>query len=355
MDVSAVNTPERIFSVVVCLAGLIAFSPSVFAFFKVSAGFFIGCRMHVSRGFFLGTINQSFSKLRSLTAQETKQNQLVRRYVGDKRVSADLSSEVLACIRQRGLGKATGKVVFSDIKVLQNLPANLLCRLQEEVGFPVLEQHGVFKYLTYLSLADVARMCHKALRESSIIYGEDLFQSGMPGTAMYFIQSGRMQYSWDQAPQVYESVLPEQRACEASLWISWEHRGRMTCADQSTHFFQVEASALHKIMGRSEQRDLLAMYAKTFVKTLLEQYGTIDEASDLYGDDEVVTRILTPIRSWQAGIMSFMPGANGTVQLRACFLAWKTFVRDGAGREGHAQWFGRFASKLGELGGRQSS
>ena len=97
------------------------------------------------------------------------------------------------------------------------------------------------------------------------------------------------------------------------------------------------------------------MYAKTFVKTLLEQYGTIDEASDLYGDDEVVTRILTPIRSWQAGIMSFMPGANGTVQLRACFLAWKTFVRDGAGREGHAQWFGRFASKLGELGGRQSS
>lgn len=331
MDVSAVNTPERIFSVVVCLAGLIAFS------------------------FFLGTINQSFSKLRSLTAQETRQNQLVRRYVGDKRVSADLSREVLACIRQRGLGKATGKVVFSDIKVLQSLPANLLCRLQEEVGFPVLEQHGVFKYLTYLSLADVARMCHKALRESSIIYGEDLFQSGMPGTAMYLIQSGRMHYSWDQAPQVYESVLPEQRACEASLWISWEHRGRMTCADQSAHFFQVDASALHKIMGRSEQRDLLAMYAKTFVKTLLEQYGTIDEASDLYGDDEVVAKILTPIRSWQAGIMSFMPGANGTVQLRACFLAWKTFVRDGSGREGHAQWFGRLANKLGELGGRQSS
>ena len=86
MDVVASNTLERVFSVVICLAGLIAFS------------------------FFLGTINQSFAKLRSLTAQETRQTQLVRRYVGDKYVSADLSSEILACIRQRGLGKAMGKV-----------------------------------------------------------------------------------------------------------------------------------------------------------------------------------------------------------------------------------------------------
>ncbi|CAE7694172.1 KCNH6 [Symbiodinium pilosum] len=149
MDVVASNTLERVFSVVICLAGLIAFS------------------------FFLGTINQSFAKLRSLTAQETRQTQLVRRYVGDKYVSADLSSEILACIRQRGLGKAMGKVVLSDIKVLQSLPQQLLRRLQEEVGFPVLEKHGMFKYLTYLSLADVARTCHTALTEQSAVYGEE--------------------------------------------------------------------------------------------------------------------------------------------------------------------------------------
>ena len=299
-------------------------------------------------GFFLGTINQSFAKLRSLTAQETKQNQLVRRYVGDKRVSADLSSEVLACIRQRGLGKATGKVVFSDIKVLQSLPRNLLSRLQEEVGFPILEQHGVFKYLTYLSLADVARTCQKALTESSIIYGEDLFQTGTPGQEMYMFQSGKMKYSWDMSP-IGETVRPEQRACEAALWITWEHRGLMTCADQSAHYFQVNAPAFHKIMARSEQRDLLAMYAKTFVKVMLEQYGTVDEASDLFGDDEVVSKILTPIRSWQAGVMSLMPAGDSPIQLRAVFLAWKTLVREGE-KERNSPWLNRLAHKM---GGRQ--
>ena len=266
----------------------------------------------------------------------------MRRYVGERRVSADLSSEVLACIRQRGLGKATGKVVFSDIKVLQSLPHNLLYRLHEEVGFPILEQHGVFKYLVYVSIGDVARMCHVALTESSVIYGEDLFEAGTPCTSMYMFQTGKMQYAWEQSPQVKEPVLPEQRACEAALWISWEHRGLMTCCDQSTHLFQVHASALHKIMARSEQRDLLAMYAKTFVKTLLEQYGKADDASDLYGDDEVVTKILTPIRSWQTGMMSLMPAGGGSFQLRAVFLAWKALVREGSThRAGKTQWFGR--------------
>ena len=160
MDVVATNTPERIFSVIICLGGLIAFS------------------------FFLGTINQSFAKLRSLTAQETRQRKLVRRYVADKHVSADLSSEILACIRQRGLGKAMGKIVFSDIKAFENLPHKLLRRLQEEVGIPVLEKHGMFKYLTYLSISDVARTCHSALTEQSIVYGEEVFQAGAVSMGM---------------------------------------------------------------------------------------------------------------------------------------------------------------------------
>ncbi|CAE7698344.1 Potassium voltage-gated channel subfamily H member 6 [Symbiodinium microadriaticum] len=302
MDVVATNTPERIFSVVICLGGLIAFS------------------------FFLGTINQSFAKLRSLTAQDTRQRKLVRRYVADKHVSADLSSEILACIRQRGLGKAMGKIVFSDIKAFESLPHKLMRRLQEEVGIPVLEKHGMFKYLTYLSISDVSRTCHSALTEQSIVYGEEVFQAGSVSTGMYLLQSGHLAYTWEASPHILEDVLPDQRASEAALWVRWEHRGRMACADQSCHLFQVSLNAFHKIMDRSDQKSLCAMYARNFSRAL-EDHDKTCPVTDLFGDDEIVTKLLQPIRIWQAGIISLMPTSNSEMQARAAFLAWKSLTR----------------------------
>ncbi|CAE6952079.1 AKT2 [Symbiodinium sp. CCMP2592] len=315
MDVVATNTPERIFSVIICLGGLIAFS------------------------FFLGTINQSFAKLRSLTAQETRQRKLVRRYVADKHVSADLSSEILACIRQRGLGKAMGKIVFSDIKAFESLPHKLLRRLQEEVGIPVLEKHGMFKYLTYLSISDVSRTCHSALTEQSIVYGEEVFQAGAVSTGMYLLMSGHLAYTWEAAPHILEDVLPEQRASEAALWVRWEHRGRMACSDQSSHLFQVSINAFHKIMDRSDQKSLCVMYARNFSRSL-EDHDKNGAVTDLFGDDEIVTKLLQPIRIWQAGIISLMPTSNSDMQARAAFLAWKSLTR--TAREsrstGKARW-----------------
>jgi len=92
MEVTATNFIERLFSVFVVLAGLIVFS------------------------FFLGSINQALSHLRSRSAQETHQNMLVRRYVADKQISVNLAADVFAFIRQRGLGRARSKVVFGDMK-----------------------------------------------------------------------------------------------------------------------------------------------------------------------------------------------------------------------------------------------
>lgn len=250
----------------------------------------------------------------------------MRRYVADKHVSADLSSEILACIRQRGLGKAMGKIVFSDIKAFESLPHKLMRRLQEEVGIPVLEKHGMFKYLTYLSISDVSRTCHSALTEQSIVYGEEVFQAGSVSTGMYLLQSGHLAYTWEASPHILEDVLPDQRASEAALWVRWEHRGRMACADQSCHLFQVSLNAFHKIMDRSDQKSLCAMYARNFSRAL-EDHDKTCPVTDLFGDDEIVTKLLQPIRIWQAGIISLMPTSNSEMQARAAFLAWKSLTR----------------------------
>ena len=43
---------------------------------------------------------------------------LVRRYISERQLSMELAADMLAFIRQRGLGKAKSKVVFSDIKAM---------------------------------------------------------------------------------------------------------------------------------------------------------------------------------------------------------------------------------------------
>ncbi|CAK9019835.1 Potassium channel AKT2, partial [Durusdinium trenchii] len=84
---------------------------------------------------------------------------------------------------------------------------------------------------------------------------------------------------------------------EASLWLSWEHHGTMTCADHTSYLFQLDGANFRKIMVRSDQAELCAMYARLFHKGLMEAYITEEEASDLFGSDEDVAQIMTPIRA----------------------------------------------------------
>lgn len=273
MEVSASNGVERIFTVCVVLTGLIAFS------------------------FFLGSINQSLSQLKARSAQETFQNMLVRRYISERQLSMELAADMLAFIRQRGLGKAKSKVVFSDIKALDSLPRELLAHLQHEVGLPILDTHAMLKHLSVLGSKEMTRLCEKALKESRRIYGEHLFEAGGGGEKMYFILSGRFHYTSELLLDVTHEVSKGMRCSEASLWLSWEHHGTMTCADHTSYLFQLDGANFRKIMVRSDQAELCAMYARLFHKGLMEAYITEEEASDLFGSDEDVAQIMTPIRA----------------------------------------------------------
>eukprot|EP00913_Durusdinium_trenchii_P028109 g26355.t1 len=228
MEVSASNGVERLFTVGVVLTGLIVFS------------------------FFVGSINQSLSTLKARSAEDdargkegcgemcdTFQNTLVRRYISERQLSMELAADMLAFIRQRGLGKAKSKVVFSDIKALDSLPQELLAHLQHEVGLPILDTHAMLKHLSVLGSKEMTRLCEKALKESRRIYGEHLFEAGGGGEKMYFILSGRFHYISEQLrDDVTQEVSKGMRCSEASLWLSWEHHGTMTLGEQRCERFE---------------------------------------------------------------------------------------------------------------------
>ncbi|CAJ1386691.1 unnamed protein product [Effrenium voratum] len=293
IDVVATNVPERVFSILVTVAGLIVFS------------------------FFIGTINQSLGKLGSLTAQETRQNTLVRHYVVEKHISVELAADILRCIRRRGLGKENSKLVLSDIKILESLPRKLLVQLQQEVGMPILESHSMLKHVSAMNYKDIAALCNRALKEMSVVYGEELFQAGFPGEKMYFVRSGMLSYNWDLTPHITDEVFAESRVSEAALWLRWEYRGRLACADQNSYLFSLDAVNFRKVMARGDHSDLFALYARLFLKMMTEECGATEEdATDLFGDDAHVGKLLK--------LASLL--ARDSVDLRAVFHAWKTIV-----------------------------
>ncbi|CAE7942429.1 unc-103 [Symbiodinium sp. KB8] len=292
MDVVAVNTPERLFSLFATLSGLIMFS------------------------FFIGSINQSLARFSTLTAQEVKTSQMVRRYVTEKRVSVELSADILRCIRQRGIGRETSKVVFGDIPALKHLPDKVRSALKQEVGMPILETHGMIRHATLINYGDVAPLCANALQELSVVYREELFQAGAKGELMYFVRDGKLAYSWDETPHLVEDVLPDMRVSEAVLWLNWEYRGRLGCGSQSAHIFQLDGDGFRKVIARSTHMDLFALYARLFVKMISDCYNCIEEeATDLFGDDEQVSKMLR--------LSSLLTAGNDSVDIRAVFLAWK--------------------------------
>ena len=41
-------------------------------------------------------------------------------------------------------------------------------------------------------------------------------------------------YNWDLTPHITDEVFAESRVSEAALWLRWEYRGRLACADQNS-------------------------------------------------------------------------------------------------------------------------
>lgn len=299
MDVVAVTSIERTFSVVVTLGGLIVFS------------------------FFIGTINQALAKLRHATAQELQQNKLVRRYVFENGISVGLATEILTFIKRRGVGKAQSKLVSGDIKILKVLPRALRDNLLEEVSMPVLTSHPLLHYLSLTGYSELARLCHKAIKESSVVHGEEIFHPNSAADRFIFLMNGRLKYCSDTTDM--EDVNEGMRIAEATLWLKWEYRGRLHCEDQSAYFLTLDATFFRKCMSRSCLCEIVTMYARLFLQLMMETYGHTEEASDLFGNEPgQLEGLVKTVKGVQDGAAKFTSlGLQRGPDLMDCFAAWK--------------------------------
>merc|ERR1711937_501272 len=94
----------------------------------------------------------------------------------------------------------------------------------------VLRAHPFFVYFFDVDPSGLKRVCHLAMGQARFMIGKDVFSRGMEATHMYFLISGRLNYSLGDE---HGDVLPGEWVSELALWCRWLHCGTLSAASFS--------------------------------------------------------------------------------------------------------------------------
>jgi len=258
MEVVPENTLERCFAICVLLFAMVAFSSLV------------------------SSITNAMTQLRNLNSQQLNETSMLRRYLGENKVSAALMGRIWGCMQQV-MDKSKRKLHEKDVAILAVLPSTLKGDLQEEVYFPILATHPFFHQLASMFSMQARRIYQQAVEEVSTVVGQELFNAGDEASRMLFILNGDLRYTVDER-QGEAEVAAGHFVSEAALWIQWKHAGQLVA---STHceLLAVVSENLFSAIGeqRASQR-----YAKFFAKHFQE---SMENLTDVFLDIAVLQQI----------------------------------------------------------------
>lgn len=256
MEVHPYNSVERIFTVLILLCSLV---------------FFSSC---------LSGASQAITQLRNINAEQRKQNVLLRKYLRESRVSYDLGKRIWGFLQHNHYAYQK-RVHEKDIVILNVCPALLVRDLRKEVFAPSIIRHPFFFQYSVSEPWMLADIC-MAITEITLSYQEELFARGDPGVAMYFISTGHMGYT---TKRLYRNLgMQHERdvgggdwACEAALWVKWQHLGWLL-ATTSCELFRMHGDKFRQTL---EETALNApqMYAEAFL-TVATKHGAISDVWD---------------------------------------------------------------------------
>eukprot|EP00931_Biecheleriopsis_adriatica_P010690 TRINITY_DN111762_c0_g1_i1.p1 TRINITY_DN111762_c0_g1~~TRINITY_DN111762_c0_g1_i1.p1 ORF type:complete len:764 (-),score=119.84 TRINITY_DN111762_c0_g1_i1:60-2267(-) len=200
MDVSAVNTLERVFSISILFISLVSLSSII------------------------GSVSASMTQLRGLKGDTTKQFWMLRRYLRERQVERNLRDRILRYVESQteDTNKSTppGKVALLSV-----LSEPLKRELATAMFEPTLREHPLFGYLSGNMPKILERICEniKTLR-----YAEDdiVFRNNEEAVQFYVVKSGIFDYTLSGMAHPREPPLKKKEWIgEMALWTMWRHCG----------------------------------------------------------------------------------------------------------------------------------
>ncbi|CAE7555023.1 eag [Symbiodinium sp. CCMP2592] len=169
MEISARNTGERVFSIMILFFALIVFSSVI------------------------GQVTSSMMSLQNMQASSRKQFWLLRRFLNARKVPKKSRSRIIRFLEQR-VPKESQKVQQRDIKILSLLSEPLKDLLAWELHRRLLGRHRLFYILHGAIEAMMMRVCSVAVSESTLAEQDELFRAGESASHMTFVLSGHFHY-----------------------------------------------------------------------------------------------------------------------------------------------------------------
>merc|ERR1712137_778047 len=198
MDVQPGNLTERMFAVIVLVAGMLTFSV------------------------FVSLVTDMIFQVRQQRKRYNAQRQRLRAYFLRHKVSTELMMGV-----KRYLECNTGQEsqFLEDRELLQALPVSWQKSVLVEARTPTIDCHAVFAWIKDSHAAAYREVCHSGFITMQVLAGSGLFSAWDLCTSMYFVEHGTLRYLIGRGSQSAGSRLSSGRSSQVLRQISRMHAG----------------------------------------------------------------------------------------------------------------------------------
>jgi len=238
----------------------------------------------------LSTITNSMLHLRKASYEMTRQQDFVRRYIADKRISLDLGNRIIGFLRQRRYNASSSKRKLheDDIDAFKILPDSLKEDLHGEIFLPVVVAHPFFHHVHGMDPFTAVRVCHKAIQERPMAMKSELFLYGQKATHMYFLTSGSVNYLFgiDEQASMHRAGTWFAEMC---LWFQWDHRGRVA-ANTPCEILALKSHDFTHIVASKPLAQLCRVYAGLY-RDKLEAACLPRVVPDTWGDFDLLQEL----------------------------------------------------------------
>eukprot|EP00930_Biecheleria_cincta_P050379 TRINITY_DN35532_c0_g1_i1.p1 TRINITY_DN35532_c0_g1~~TRINITY_DN35532_c0_g1_i1.p1 ORF type:complete len:737 (+),score=120.01 TRINITY_DN35532_c0_g1_i1:33-2213(+) len=243
------NVVERFFAICMLISGLVLFSS------------------------FVSSITNSMSQLRNMSADQSKQFWLLRRYLRDRRVPFELSYKVMRYIEFL-LSNEQEHIPESRLSIIQRLSGRLQNELKFVTKYTCLLEHPLYSWAKELSTLTLYNMAGGVFRELHLAHGDPLFGIQDNPLSMFFVRAGNIMYKVAHplldASEDAIDLPKDSYLMEIVLWAEWKYLGKSKAQGESEVICIGAEGFSNELQRNQDLYRTLCVYAANFVDHVLE-------------------------------------------------------------------------------------
>lgn len=267
MDVQPHNVWERIYAITVLVCGLVLFSS------------------------FVSSVTAHITQVRNREGDKSKQFWLLRRYLRQHGIQAQLSFRILRYI-EYACSEQQNSVPESSIWVLSLLSQQLRNELNYSVSFTSLRVHPFFETTNTVSRVTMMRLSDSAMSLQSLACNDLIVSPGTIVDCMYMVVSGHLLYLHSEEAflsedeEISSQVKMHDWFCEPVLWTEWFALGEVS-ADTESRVVAINKQIFGTLVRQEYTAWKLAShYARQFVRWLSTKPRR--QLSDVAASEEMI-------------------------------------------------------------------